>query len=406
MTMSRIHLVMWSIFLVLIPFHVLGKDPVLKKEDPRHLSNKVEGGMPQPADFFMLLIMATVFTSVGVRLEPWAVRVAAAFGAFATYAALIGLSWGAWLGEVAPVKGMLFYPYNCLLLLTFLVLYGRYKEEVLRYTMHAVAASVFLQVILSPLTSDPSVTRQQFCFNHCNQLGYYGVVAASIFALGSRYFRVGMAYRVCFYAAVTYVTCVTLSKAAIGALAVLLILVFLRRPMGLLVGGLLLAVSLLVMFSLPPGLSPQLVADLERRFTKVESDETAEKRGYDRIVNHPQHLFLGAAEGVTHRFMSEWPGELHSSPGTLLFSYGVIGTALFGYGLWLVLRANGGLGIYLLPAGLFGLIHQGLRFTMFWVLVGFIGCLARSCRSGFISQEVEVRQSAEVAELLPLGPAH
>jgi hypothetical protein len=403
MTASRYHLMLWFFFLLIVPIYVFGKDPVLKRDDPKQVAAfKVEGGMPQPADFFMVVFMGALVASVGVRLEPWAVRVVVPFAAFAVYAALVGLFWGAWLDDVAPVKGMVFYPYDCMIFLTFLILYCRYKEDLLRWTVHGVAAAVFLLVALAPLTYDASIDRQNLSFNNCNQLGYFGVMAATIFFLGSKYFRIGVAYQICFYLAVTFVTLITLSKTAIGALGLLFVLLLLRRPMLLLVGGLLLGIGFLVALSLPPSQKPWVVASVEARFAREGNDETAERRGYDRIWNHPEHTLFGAGEGVTYRFQSEWPGELHSSWGTILFSYGVVGVLLFGCGVWRGLRGNGRLAIYCMPVFLFGCIHQGLRLTMFWVLMAFVFCLARSCEVGFAHRAVP-RGAAE--EAVPRGLA-
>ena len=102
-------------------------------------------------------------------------------------------------------------------------------------------------------------------------------------------------------------------------------------------------------------------------------------RGYDRLVNHAEYLLLGAGEGSYNRFQSELPGsELHSSYGTLLFCYGLVGALLFSLALLLVCGLQVRWMLYLSPVMLFGLFHHGLRFTLFWVLLAYVCCLAWS----------------------------
>src|SRR5262249_45907684 len=264
-----------------------------------------------------------------------------------------------------------FYIYNLLFLLTFLVLYGLFRERLLRLTMHAMAAALFLQVLLSPVSIDRSELRQQLFFNDPNQLGYYAVLAATVFLMGARFFRAPLASQACVFAAAAYLAILSLSKSALFSLLLLSVLLLARSPVRLLVGGLLLVVAILGALSMPPRMAPPIVANFQKRMLNEGTDETPEKRGYDRIVNHPYHLLLGAGEGATYRFQSQWPGELHSSWGTLLFSYGLVGFSLFAWGLWRLLRPDLHVAIYLMPAALYGFIQHGLRFTSFWTVLAF-----------------------------------
>jgi hypothetical protein len=126
------------------------------------------------------------------------------------------------------------------------------------------------------------------------------------------------------------------------------------------------------------------IADsLINRFNRAEGKvaELSEgKRGYDRVLAYPQHWILGAGEGAWgHRFTPYHQGvEIHSSLGTLLFSYGVVGLGLFLLLLWMIVKGSpfyiscaiGGLLLY-------SLTHMGLRTTAFWVVL----VLARSIYS-------------------------
>jgi len=58
----------------------------------------------------------------------------------------------------------------------------------------------------------------------------------------------------------------------------------------------------------------------------LEREATGNRRGYDRLFNYPENIVWGAGEGYYERFDEEI--EFHSWPGTVLFCYGLIGTAL------------------------------------------------------------------------------
>jgi len=98
-----------------------------------------------------------------------------------------------------------------------------------------------------------------------------------------------------------------------------------------------------------------------------------EERGYDRIWRNQQYLVLGAGEGGLSRFDDTAyvkSMEIHSSAGTVLFSYGVVGSMLFLVFMWRVIRgARVRLMITLLPPLLYTGAHQGLRFTMLWIVL-------------------------------------
>jgi hypothetical protein len=105
---------------------------------------------------------------------------------------------------------------------------------------------------------------------------------------------------------------------------------------------------------------------LDRKFENLESE-----RGYDRIMNYPAFNIFGAGEGATERF--DGGLEIHSTLGTLLFSYGFIGIYLF---ILLLRNVMYGFNFYsflILAAPLvYGVSHNGLRFTYFWLFLVFI----------------------------------
>lgn len=380
---SRAYLVLWAVFPVLVPFYLMGTPrtaPQLAGDitPPPQLTLKIESGVPQIADYWMATLMLLVFAGIGIFLWRRFVPTVFAFAAFAAYALAVNLVWTVMVREpeLPFLRSSLFYLYDLLLFVVVLVLYSCFGRAFLRVTLYAIAASVFLQVLLSPFAVDRMTFRQSLHFNNPNQLGYYAVLAGTVFYLCTLKIRVNPVLQVCVYTAVGYLAVVSLSKAALLALGALFVLVMLNRMAMLLLGGLALGAALLMVKPPPPGLGHNLGYNLERRIETEDADESFAKRGYDRILNHPEYLLFGAGEGANYRFISEHPGEMHSSWGTVLFSYGILGAGLFAYGLWVLVRhVPLRAGLALLPVLLYGSAHQGLRFTLFWVFLGVLCAL-------------------------------
>ena len=102
-----------------------------------------------------------------------------------------------------------------------------------------------------------------------------------------------------------------------------------------------------------------------------QADDSLEGRGYDRILHFPEYMLFGAGEGYFYRFDSNI--EIHSSIGTLLFSYGIIGSLLFFFSLFRDTNLGGVRTLF--PLIMIHLSHNGLRFTYMWVVLGIIAAI-------------------------------
>jgi hypothetical protein len=375
--------VLWILFLLLFPFWLMGRDPVASKIDPTKISvEKTQGGVPQIADYVMAVMIGVTLLGLGPKSSQATSFPVKAFALFAGYAGVVNFLWSAVLAEPRLLMSALFYVYDVLLFLTFVVLYSRFGNAALRWTLNGVAASVFLQVLISPLAIDPTLVRQPLFFNNPLQLGYFAVLAGTLFYHGSRLFPMPPVwYQGIFYTAVIYLTLLSVSKACLMGLGILLILILLERPRALLFTGVLVGFSFVLVLLIRPDAVAGLSFNLDKRLETEKVDESLAARGYDRLLNSPEYVFLGAGEGAYERFHSVWPGELHSSLGTLVFSYGLVGTALFLFGIWAVYSPNPKLATALLPPAAYNLAEQGLRFAFFWAFLAFLCCLARATRS-------------------------
>ena len=228
--LPKVFLRAWSVYPLLVPFYLMGKTPIPGTE-------KVEGGVPQLADYYLVGVMALVFGVLPFRLRRSAVPVVGALVGFVCYTALINLAWATSLEDLSLLKSTLYYAYDGLLLLTCLVLHAHFKDKFLYVTVQAVAASVVLQALLSPLAPQSLNSRQALFFNNENQLGYFCVLAATIFVLGARRFSIHLGYQLVFYAALAYLALLAQSRGAILGLVALAIVALLGRPLRLLLGN-------------------------------------------------------------------------------------------------------------------------------------------------------------------------
>ncbi len=349
-------LLLWSLYILLFPVYVF------------------KSGMPQPGDLLMVLLVPAVFLSGNNRLFPAGILPTRALLLFTAYIVLVNVAWAIAVDSYALVNtkdGFLFtltyYIYNAIFFLLAMVLYTRYRERFLWLTLQLTLASVVLQVLISFVFSRGG-TRSTVLFNNPNQLGYFAILSASILCFGRRRLGLGTLPATVGLLASAYLALLSSSKAALGATAILVIVGLLSNPRIIVVsvlGALLLLVS-----------SDKVGEAIDRTRNRFETDESAgffEERGYDRIMDNKQHWVFGSGEGGYRRFRETsaiGAHELHSSAGTIFFCYGFIGSALFAVFCWRVMQG----GRYrhmlmLLPAFAYGLTHQGLRFTLLWVLL-------------------------------------
>ena len=362
---ARAFLWLWAAYPLLVPFYLMGRTL-----NPG--TQKFTSGVPQVADYYLAVVMGAVFCYVPFRLPRATIPVVGAIAAFVGYTALVNSVWAIGLEDLSLLKSTLFYAYDGLLFVTCLLLYERHKDDFLRFTAYAVAASVMLQAILSPLAMQQRWSRQALFFNDENQLGYYCVLAATIFVLGTRRFTIAPAFQAAFYLALGYLAALSQCRAALVALGVLIVVALLGRPLRLVLvlGGLAAVYFIMTM-------EPSILGKAEERLVVAGEYDSPETRGYDRILNHSEYILFGAGEGAYERFRSVlFASEIHSSYGTLLFCYGIIGIGLFGAALFWIARGDLHTALFLAPAFAYGSAHHGLRAAFFWAMLAVICCVA------------------------------
>jgi len=356
--MRRPALVTWAIYLFLIPLYIF------------------PSGLPQPGDLLVLLVIPLALQRWNGKLGRDTRGTVRALLWFTLWVCAVDLTWMFAMGSFA-VSGAdsfvlfpLYYIYNALIFLAALVLYRRHGDLFLRVTVFAVTVTVYAQV-LSSIALGSGGGRGTLFFNNPNQLGYYALLAATLIALTQRRLQLRLVT-----SSLTLVCCgvlavVSASRAAAGGVAVLLVLMLFSNPK-------ILVAACLAGAAVVSGVGPvadAIEASQDRVLNRSAHSEASffQERGYDRIWRNQQYLVLGAGEGGLSRFddTAYVKGmEIHSSAGTILFSYGIVGALLFLVFTWRLIRgARARLVITLLPPLLYTGAHQGLRFTVLWVVL-------------------------------------
>ena len=331
-------------------------------------------GGPQPADFFMAMIILTALSSGRIKIEP----PDASFLLFICYSFLVAGVWSTILLDLSLYLGALYFSYNFLVYLIFQQ-HQIGAEKTAHSLLPFVLGALFTEVVLL-FSFDSGTVREVGTFTNPNQLSYFGLCFTSMGLMISKYEQNVIAGVITLLMG-WIISLLGLSKAAMVAMAfqtiIFGILLPSRRGLFFLLTTILAGFMLIFM-------GQEIAAALSRIDNLgVDHDDTLAGRGYDRIVNDVEHLFFGAGEGQYRRHDSIWRGEIHSSAGTILFSYGIPGTVLFLVFFTSIWRRNRiGFFTYIAPLLLYSLTHNGLRYTPFWICLALCSSLESSSGSG------------------------
>jgi hypothetical protein len=290
---------------------------------------------------------------------------------FVLYVAIIQLAWAILLSEEEMLVFILFYTFNLIIFAAVSIRSWedeRFQDLLVKSTL----ASVYLQVALSAFGFgwSPESSRGTIYFQNPNQLGYFSILCASILTVGVKRKLIGGLWFGSGLLGCLWLAQVSLSKSAMLSIVLLLLFGGMQRASTVVMVGSVL-MSIIVW-----GFFEDRVEQVTLRFMTLgnDDDDNLAGRGYDRIWMHPEMLILGGGEGAVWRWESFLAtGEIHSSWGTVLFSYGIPGTLLM---LTFLGRLSFRLGLVslvpMLAITAYGVTHMGLRFVPLWVLFGLI----------------------------------
>lgn len=350
----------WILYLLLSPIYIFSK------------------GLPQPADYliFILGFPALVIAMMNHRGGLSKVFV---FGAlFAGLTIAVNLIHFSFLFNDRLLKHSLYYIFNFCVFMYTLIIFRQNPETLNRLTYIAVAAIIIFQFFYAPLFGEIELLRNLGSFNNPNQLAYWSLLNMAILVILKRNQKFTILDFVLFGMCV-YLQSLSLSKASMIITVLMTATIFFlpNMPKN---GRILMIIGFVgfILFQLfePSSLVQKLekidqIAKVVARIENIgqERDDSAEGRGYDRLLRYPHYMIFGAGEGAFYRF-GIGAQELHSGFGTLLFSYGITGFLFFGFFIWSVFY-NLPKQYYLLLGliFLFGIPHQNIRFTYFWIFL-------------------------------------
>jgi hypothetical protein len=217
--------------------------------------------------------------------------------------------------------------------------------------------------------------RDTATFNNPNQLGYFSVCVLSFTYLLHRtqYIHYGLA--LVLYAAALFLAVASLSKSAM--ITCFIVIWFATKPekTGIYKTawlGLTIITSIWLVYKFFNGAFQEYVFAGRLLGMFQENDTSFVERGYTAFLqgNALQYIFgLG-----TDNVYSIVGHEVHSTFGTVLNTYGVFGFLLFS-GMMIIWARNlfrkfGMTGLFCIasPPLLYGVMHNGTRFTIFWLL--------------------------------------
>jgi hypothetical protein len=351
---------LWTIQIILSPIYVF------------------DSGLPQPADVLMVFIALLVVVFHGITIPAKAMPLVRVMLTFVAYTALANGWWYLQLGDAALLVPPVYYLYNTLVLAVFWSLYVWLGNSLIAITAWSIVLSILLQTLASLQLSHHYLNtafRATLFFKNPNQTAYYAVLAGSLLVTCARANQLPSLLRILsplLFVGLIYITALTQSRAGLAAVTVLIAIFAIRRISTAVILGAILFVA--AHSSLAQQLMEVVAERLEQKQTNFQ--EELAYRGYARLWQNSEFLLFGAGEGAYERFEALWGKELHSTFGNVLMSYGFVGLALLLWFFWKLVRTCGIEAlIAFLPPFLYGLTHNGIRQSEFWLLAGLSVCL-------------------------------
>lgn len=343
----------WAVVALAIPYYVFAS------------------GLPQPADMAMAVLLGGALALRWRRVSSRQRRPVIALLAYVGVVSAVNLVWSvaeAWQTADFMVSTAFVF-FNAVMFSGFIALGAGDERRLLQYTGWSCALSLIAQYGLSLLFPELAEgARLKLFFNNPNQLAYYVLGAMTLVFVAAQVCAMPRLLVAAAAVAGGFIEYQTYSRAALFGYVALIGLAMARRP------GLALAVALPAMTTV--SIIDNVMAEdalWQMRLEEVQEGgitEYVEDRGLGRIARFSEHVFLGAGEGLYTRF-HPLGLELHSSFANILFSYGLLGaSALILFGHAVLRRLPVKVAVLLAPSILYSLFHNGMRFRVFWLVLG------------------------------------
>jgi hypothetical protein len=361
-----------------------------------------DSGMLQPADMFLmvgffLLVISRKEANVRYQVVTKVYNTVLLYFSFTCYQFIINIVWflllaGTYYGTSSGLlKSSLFSLFNFFAILTCIMIYERIGHRMFVKIAQGFFLSSIVVFLLTVFSSAESI-RSTAGFNNPNQLGYFGVLLLAGIIIFGKYLKstsniIAAGLSLVFIAA-------SLSKAAIlGALISIMLTVLVSGTRGYKINAkvkvflfiILVFIIYMLLFDNTLYLKNPTLYAIRNRMDRIwiENDSSfADGRGYRRVLETGIHFLWGTGEGAYQRFVTMPGAEIHSSYMSVLVSYGVIGFLLLTKiitGMLFMDKYNKLVSVCLFSGVfLYWFTHQGLRNTIFWVLISVYMLMSHS----------------------------
>lgn len=377
----------WTLYLAISPLYIF------------------PSGYPQPADIGLSLGALFFLAATKGRLDGNIIRPISVYFAFFVYGLVVSIFVVMSQSDWEPIFKQIYFFYTGITFTYTIILANRDPRNFFRSSFFGFLIALFV-VGLAVASGIGERIRSTGTYNNPNQLGYFSLIAFVSLALISVYekelrrssFLLGLLFLLVGSFGVSLSTLVS-GVAGIGFYSLYLLKNSSYSKVLFTVALLLLGASAYLTFSGQDKISDQLYSSQfgqswESRLGKIDEkiNELGVKRGYVRIMDNKEYWFFGAGRGSTDRFNSTL--EIHSSIGSIFFSYGIIGLTLFLYLIfWFVKKS--GLQVFMItaPIWIYSITHYGLNQPSFWAIFALLlaGCRQKS----FLAGSVEVNETEE-----------
>lgn len=346
-----------------------------------------DSGGIQPAHALLGMFSAFWLARKGYLPESWSVLLFAIFA----YVLLVETSYAILGFSAAHLIHAAFFLYNFILTAA---VYSYVREKGLPslvpglYVAVAIAVGTVLVSGVDLQEYGPD-GRSTGSFNNPNQLGFFSVCLLSLTYLLYHRRAIGYIVAAAFFLSAVFLAIASLSKAAMVAnLIVVIFAIYPRIPryrsLFTAIGAFFLGSLMYLAFN--EGIFDDFLFKQRLLRIPVESDSSLEARGYLAFLEGSGlQWLLGLGYGNVDRIVGH---EVHSTLGSIVNNYGFVGLTLFLGSLliWFrrILQSFGLVGLLCItgPAMLYGISHNGTRFTIFWLLfAASIAAAERSRRS-------------------------
>lgn len=353
-----------------------------------------ETGVPQPADILLLSVSALAVGLFLVKRNIQFNRVFVTLLLMIGLFSVINLMFYAAFGDATFYFSAVYYIFNALAFGTTIILFKDNPQKFIKGARIAIIAAIIFEIVWTTLFDSKALWRETGSFNNPNQLGYWVLLSAACIVI-LNYGRRMPLLDLAAIMACAYMITDSLSRGAMISFGFIALSLLFGRSIpfitkiGMVVVFLL--YGLFTVFFMPPtqngaGDIPVIDRALSRLdlFGAPSNTDQYIERGYDRLIENPAYLITGSGEGAYWRFMDDatitgWAGlEIHSGLATILFSYGIFGFFLFGIFIFTIIHKTPPIFYITLAAIMvYGLAHQHVRFTGFWIYLGLVYGMSR-----------------------------